>query len=152
MIFDTVKNMDYYSSVMPELPEIQKFVLDFMAGKCENRRYDLNGDKLFVSPSTYVAKSIDGAEYESHKKYADVQVVVKGHEYIGVAPLEDCTVTKPFADGGDIAFYTSEKGSLTLLEEGYFLVLFPQDAHMPCIKVNDNEEVTKLVFKVRIEG
>ncbi len=150
MIFDTVKNMKYYSSIMPQLDKIQAFTLDFMAGKMENKRYDLDGDKLFVSPSTYMPKDREGAEYESHIKYADVQVVVKGHEYIGVAPLEDCNVTKPFEDGGDIAFYTSDNGSFCLLEEGYFLVLFPQDAHMPCIKVNDNEEVTKLVFKVKL--
>lgn len=151
MIFDTVKNMKFYSSIMPQMDKIQQFTLDFMAGKTENKRYDLDGDNLFVSPATYVSKDREGAEYESHKKYADVQVVVKGHEYIGVAPLDDCVVTKPFTDGGDIAFYTSDKGTFCLLEEGYFLVLFPQDAHMPCIKVNDNEEVTKLVFKVRIE-
>ena len=150
MIFDTVKNMDYYVKMMPQLEEIKKFTLDFMAGKMENKRYDLDGDNLFVSPATYFPKSHEGAEYESHVQYADVQVVVKGREYIGVAPLEDCTVTKPFADGGDIAFYTSEKGSLCLVEEGYFLVLYPQDAHMPCLKVEDGEEVTKLVFKVKI--
>ncbi len=151
MIFDTVKNMKFYSKMMPELETIQKFVLDFAAGKKENRRYDLDGDKLFVSPSVYMPKEHEGAEYESHIKYADVQVMIKGKEYIGVAPLEDCKVTKPFEDGGDIAFYTSEKGSLCLLEEGYFLVLYPQDAHMPCLKVEDGTEVTKLVFKVRIE-
>lgn len=152
MIFDTLKNMNYYVKMMPELKEIQKFTSDFMAGEMENKRYDLDGDNLFVSPATYVPKDHEGAEYESHVKYADVQIVVKGREYIGVAPLEDCAVTKPFTDGGDIAFYTSEKGSLCLLEEGYFLVLYPQDAHMPCLKVDDSgEEVTKLVFKVRIE-
>ncbi len=151
MIFDTVKNMKFYVKMMPELEKIQQFTLDFMAGKFENKRYDLDGDNLFVSPATYAPKDHEGAEYESHAKYADVQVVVKGREYIGVVPLEDCTVTKPFEDGGDIAFYTSDKGSLCLIEEGYFLILYPQDAHMPSLKVEDGDEVTKLVFKVRIE-
>ena len=151
MIFDTVKNMDYYVKMMPELEQIQKFIEDYTKGEMKMERIDLDGDNLFVSPATYMPKDHEGAEYESHIKYADVQVVLKGREYIGVAPLEDCTVTKPFTDGGDIAFYTSEKGSLCLVEAGYFLVLYPQDAHMPCLKVEDGEEVTKLVFKVRIE-
>lgn len=151
MIFDTVKNMNYYVKMMPELGTIQKFLLELNLDELEMKRYDLDGDNLFVSPATYFPKEHEGAEYESHVKYADVQVVLKGREYIGVAPLEDCTVTKPFEDGGDIAFYTSEKGSLCLVEAGYFLLLYPQDAHMPCLKVEDGEEVTKLVFKVRIE-
>ena len=151
MIFDTIKNMDYYVKMMPELEQIQKFIEDYTKGEMKMERIDLDGDNLFVSPATYFPKEHEGAEYESHIKYADVQVVLKGREYIGVAPLEDCTVTKPFTDGGDIAFYTSEKGSLCLVEAGYFLVLYPQDAHMPCLKVEDGEEVTKLVFKVRIE-
>lgn len=151
MIFDTVKNMKLYSKIMPELETIQKFVLDFAAGKKENRRYDLDGDKLFVTPSVYFPKEHKGAEYESHIKYADVQVMIKGEEYIGVAPLESCEVTKPFEDGGDIAFYTGEKGSLCRLSEGSFMVFYPQDAHMPCLKAEENKEVTKLVFKVRIE-
>lgn len=151
MIFDTVKNMNYYVKMMPELEQIQKFIEDYTKGEMKMERIDLDGDNLFVSPATYMPKDHEGAEYESHIKYADVQVVLKGREYIGVAPIEDCTVTKPFTDGGDIAFYTSEKGSLCLVEAGYFLVLYPQDAHMPCLKVEDGEEVTKLVFKVRIE-
>lgn len=151
MIFDTVKNMKFYSKMMPELEAIQKFVLDFAAGKKENRRYDLDGDKLFVTPSVYFPKEHEGAEYESHIKYADVQVMIKGKEYICVAPLEACKVTKPFEDGGDIAFYESNNGSLCLLNEGNFMVLYPQDAHMPCLKAEESKEVTKLVFKVRVE-
>ncbi len=151
MIFDTIKNMNKYVKLMPELVEIEKFIREFMKGDMEIKRYDLDGDNLFVSPASYTPKDHEGAEYESHVKYADVQVVIKGREYIGFAPLEDCTVTKPFTDDGDIAFYTSDKGSLCLIEEGYFLILYPQDAHMPSLKVEDGDEVTKLVFKVRIE-
>ncbi|MBE6784119.1 MAG: DUF386 domain-containing protein [Ruminococcaceae bacterium] len=150
MIFDTLTNMKNYVKLMPELVEIEKFIREFMKGDMEIKRYDLDGDNLFVSPATYVPKDHEGAEYESHAVYADVQVVIKGREYIGFAPLEDCTVTKPFEEGGDIAFYTSEKGSLCLIEEGYFLILYPQDAHMPSLKVKDGEEVTKLVFKVKL--
>ncbi|MBE6755960.1 MAG: DUF386 domain-containing protein [Ruminococcaceae bacterium] len=152
MIFDTLKNMNYYVKMMPELEEIKSFLGEYMKGEMSMERIDLDGDRLFASPATYVPKNHEGAEYESHVKYADVQVVLKGKEYIGVTPLDTCTVTKPFEDGGDIAFYTSETGTLCLLEEGYFLVLYPQDAHMPCLKVDDSgEEVTKIVFKVRIE-
>lgn len=151
MIFDTVKNMNYYVKMMPELEQIQKFLEEYTKGEMKMERIDLDGDNLFVSPATYFPKEHEGAEYESHIKYADVQVVLKGREYIGVTPLDTCTVTKPFEDGGDIAFYTSETGTLCLMEAGYFLVLYPQDAHMPCLKVGDNEEVIKLVFKVRIE-
>lgn len=152
MIFDTLKNMKDYVKVMPELEKIEEFLCGYMKGEMKMERIDLDGDRLFASPATYVPKDHEGAEYESHIKYADVQVVLKGKEYIGVTPLDNCTVTKPFTDGGDIAFYTSEKGTLCLMEAGSFLVLYPQDAHMPCLKVDDSgEEVIKVVFKVKIE-
>ena len=151
MIFDKTENISDYFAVLPELREVEKFVDSFVKGEKENKRYDIDGENLFVSPSTYVSKEHEGAEYESHNKYIDVQVVTEGREYIGWAPTSDCKVTKPFENGGDIAFYTSDKGSLCKVNAGYFMVLFPQDAHMPCLKVGDNEQVTKLVFKIKIK-
>ncbi|MBR3588641.1 MAG: YhcH/YjgK/YiaL family protein, partial [Clostridia bacterium] len=88
MIFDTLKNMNYYVKMMPQLEEIQKFLLDYMKGEMTMERIDLDGDNLFASPATYVPKDHEGAEYESPVKYADVQVVLKGKEYIGVTPLD----------------------------------------------------------------
>lgn len=150
MIFDKLENMKDYKIILPQLEKIEEFTRSFMKGEKEIKRYELDGDNLFVSPSEYITKSHEGAEYESHKKYIDVQVVTAGREYIGWSHLSDCSVTKPFENGGDIAFYESNKGSLCLLNEGYFMVLFPEDAHMPCLKAGENESVTKLVFKVKI--
>ena len=38
-----------------------------------------------------------------------------------------------------------------MLEKNDFLVLYPEDAHMTCLKVNNNEsDVKKVVFKILV--
>lgn len=149
MIFDKLENMKDYRSIMPQLKAIENYVLAFKQNP-ETEGGELDGDNLKVSVSTYETRTHEGAKYEAHRKYADVQVVVSGREIIGWAPVSDCTLVDDFKEDGDIAFYTCEKGTMGIVNEDYFMVLFPQDAHMPCLKVADDETVTKLVFKVKI--
>jgi len=150
MIFDKVENMECYFKTLPVLKEVKEFYDSYKAGEKPESNYQLDGENLKVNISSYAPKAHEGAEYESHREYIDVQIVAKGREYIGWSHLSDCVVTKDFEDGGDIAFYTGKHGSLCLVEEDMFMVLYPQDAHMPCLKVEDGDEVTKLVYKVKI--
>lgn len=154
MIFDTLKNIETYYDVMPELKTVKEFYDSFRKGEKPENSYILDGkdgSDFKVSISSYTTKPVEGAEYESHRKYIDVQIVASGREYIGWAPLEKCNVTKDFEENGDIAFYTSDAGSKCLVEEDSFMVLYPQDAHMPNLQVKEDEKVTKLVYKIRVK-
>ncbi|NMP38388.1 MAG: DUF386 domain-containing protein [Clostridiales bacterium] len=151
MIVDKIENLELYAGCFEPLRQVSRFMNGYASCPETNRKYELDGERLFCSVSTYAPKALDGAKYESHKKYADVQIVTQGEEYIGWAPVCDCTVTDDFKPDGDIAFYTSDSGSLVKLKAGYFMLMLPGDAHMPCITTGACDEVTKLVFKIKMK-
>jgi YhcH/YjgK/YiaL family protein len=73
--------------------------------------------------------------------------VSRGKEKIGILPVEKATVKDPYNAEKDVAHYTGE-GTYYVAEPGTFFLFFPQDAHRPNIKVND-EKVKKVVIKIR---
>lgn len=115
----------------------------------EDGRYQIVGDKVYANVQTYETK--DNADYEAHKKYIDIQYVVKGNELIGVCDVNDCVTCKEYDEEKDIEFLKCKKDDkYQHLEEGEFLVLFPTDAHKPSISPKNKTEVKKIVVKAAI--
>jgi biofilm protein TabA len=85
---------------------------------------------------------LDKAGWESHKKYIDLQYVIRGKEQIAVSPIDKATVTKPYDETKDVANYTAE-GTFYTAEPGTFFLFFPQDVHRPNIKVAGYDMVKK---------
>jgi len=114
-------------------------------------RYELEGADLFVIVDEYVTKDEVDALFEAHKKYADIQYVVWGEEKIGILPLIKTTVEIPYNDEKDIVFLDSEDKNYRLATPDRFFIFFPEDAHQPCVKINENTKIRKVVVKVRIK-
>ncbi len=51
----------------------------------------------------------------------------------------------------DIAFYTSNGGTLRKATPGNFFIFFPQDVHRPCVKEKEQVTVKKLVVKMKVD-
>jgi biofilm protein TabA len=111
--------------------------------------YPLAGDSAYVKVTEVKNKEFDKTQWESHKKYIDLQYVAKGKEKIGVTPVTSATITDPYNGAKDAAHYTAE-GNYYIAEPGTFFIFFPSDAHRPNIKVND-DLVKKVVIKVKSE-
>ena len=109
-------------------------------------KYLLAGDSVYVSVTEGPTKEFDKTQWESHRKYIDVQYVAKGKEKIGVAPVATATVTEPYNEAKDVAHYKTD-GKFYVAEPGTFFIFFPQEAHRPSIKVEDGNE-KKVVVKV----
>ncbi len=151
MIVDRIENLKLYYPVLNGLKEAAEFVEKFCKEPLEDGRYDIDGERIFASVSTYVTKTREGAQFESHKKYVDLQAVINGTEIISWAPTKGLKVeSESFSTGGDIAFYTGETVMDARLPAGYFALLFPDDAHMPCICDGECSEATKIVVKIEL--
>lgn len=111
-----------------------------------NGKYLLAGDSVYVSVTEGPLKEFDQTKWEAHRKYIDVQYVARGKEKIGVAPIASATVVNPYNAEKDVANFTAE-GKFYLADPGSFFIFFPQDAHRPSIKV-DEETEKKVVVKV----
>lgn len=112
-------------------------------------KYPIDGDKVYATIGVGPNKEFDKTSFESHRKYIDLQYVIKGKEKIGVAQVSKATVTVPYNEPNDIAHYTAE-GKYYIAAPGTFFLFFPVNAHRPSIKVDGYDTVRKLVIKIRV--
>ncbi|MBQ1183458.1 MAG: YhcH/YjgK/YiaL family protein, partial [Clostridia bacterium] len=85
---------------------------------------------------------------ELHEKYIDIQLIVSGKEVIGVAPIEidkELVEAKPEKD---VWKYTCETQPIWLTDNE-FMVLYPNDIHMPGSTIGDSVKCRKVVVKVK---
>jgi YhcH/YjgK/YiaL family protein len=112
-------------------------------------RYPIDGENVYASVTEDPSKDFDKTNWESHRKYIDVQCIITGDEKMGVCAITDATVTKPYDDKKDVANYTAE-GKFYIGTPGTFFIFFPGDAHRPNITPGGNKVVKKIVIKVRV--
>ena len=103
--------------------------------------------------SEYETKTVNENGFEAHKKFIDIQYLLKGSEKNCCLALEKLKETKPYKEEIDAAFYDSEIPTQELmLGNGYFAIYWPQDGHMPCLSYDVAGKVKKIVIKVTISN
>lgn len=149
MVYDKINNIETYKGLSEDIYEGLKFL--------KNASPDLACGVHEVSPrvkaivSEYETKPINENGYEDHKKFIDIQYLLKGKERNCCLPIEKLRETKPYREEIDAAFYEAEIPAQELmLGDGYFAIYWPQDGHMPCLSVDGAEMVKKVVVKVEI--
>ncbi|MDT3402104.1 YhcH/YjgK/YiaL family protein [Mucilaginibacter terrae] len=110
-------------------------------------RHALEGSDLYIAVSESDNKDIQDARWESHRKAIDIQYVIAGGERMGVTPLSKTTVTVPYDEEKDVAFYEAE-GPVYLATPEKFFLFFPNDAHQPMIKADGFSGSKKIVIKL----
>lgn len=114
-------------------------------------KYPIDGDNVYASVTEGPSKTFEKSAWESHKKYIDLQHVIKGQEKIGVAPLDSTTVTEAYNEAKDIAHYNAG-GKFYLATPDNFFLFFPNDAHRPNIIVDGYAVVKKIVIKIKVSN
>ena len=116
-------------------------------------RYEILGKKVYANVESYETRTFANTRYEAHQNYVDIQYMISGVEEIGVVNVDELVVEEAYDAARDIAFYKeSSVGTRYKITDGEFLVFFPEDAHRPCIAVNDTPvKVQKMVIKVAVE-
>ena len=144
MIKDNLKYASLYEGAHPLFPIAFAFLEDAVAHPKEVGRYDLE-EGVFAFVQSYDGKPADQCKIEAHKKYIDIQFVLSGKEYFGVADLSTQEMYEDKFDEKDVAFYHGDVDLLTL-RDGDFVIVFPEDAHRP--QQGDGSRIEKIVVKV----
>lgn len=150
MIYDTIAHIAAYRGISANMDRAIDAILatDFAALPAE--RFEIDGDNVYFFIQEPDLRSPAQAQFEAHRRYADIQIAISGGEDIGYMPTEQVASWKAYDTEKDIVFSdVEEKGVSLPLNAGSFMILFPQDAHMPCLK-NANDGVRKAVFKVKM--
>src|SRR5687768_15721079 len=132
MIFDLLENARLYSSLGPRFQAAFKFLASTALEELPPGRRDIDGDQLFALVNDYSTQPLEACRFESHQKYADVQLMVRGQERMGIVmlPNSGLTITEPYHAERDVVFY-SGSGDLLTMTPGRFTIFFPHDAHQP---------------------
>ena len=146
MIFDTIAQIDRYEGMHPGVLMGLRFLAQTDFGKLPDGREDIDGDNVFANIMTVETKPANDTP-EAHRKYIDIQYLISGHECIDVGPLEDMERQVEARPQNDIWFYQGPLDRITI-GDGRYAVLFPGDAHAPCICRTVPETVRKVVVKV----
>lgn len=151
MIIDRIENAPLYFGLGERFERGLKEMMKCASEPLEKKSVELEGRDLRYGISNVKCdRAPDDNDYEAHVKFADIQCVLDGTEYMGWANLHDLRLRKAYDADGDIAWYTG-KGTMLCVQKGYFAIFFPEDAHMPC-RNNGVEpcESVKMVMKVRV--
>ena len=118
----------------------------------------LDGEDIFSRVMSYPTKEREEAVLESHREYIDIQMALIDSERIEWFPRDGLEVKTPYDADKDVIFYhhPGQAPASVDVAPGVFVVLLPDDAHMPQLKTaGDSGHVKKVVVKVRaarIEG
>jgi YhcH/YjgK/YiaL family protein len=149
MIVDKIENSNRYSCLNKRFAKAFTFLTKTDLLIIADGKYEIEGDTIFALIQEYHSRDVQVCKLEAHRKYADIQYLVSGEELIGVAPLLDQNPEEEYNEKKDIIFFEGES-SLIKLEAGMFAIFFPDDLHMPGVRVDQTVRVKKVVIKVRV--
>lgn len=120
----------------------------------EPGKYMIDGEHIYANVQEYETKK--DAKYEAHRKYIDIQYVAEGSELVGICDIKNCTTYTQYDIEKDIEFFDcNTNNEYYTLNQGEFLVLFPNDAHKPSINPIKSDLgkniVKKIVVKVEVD-
>lgn len=150
MIIDTLQHAARYHALGPKFVKAFQYLQETDFSKVEKGRYEIDGTAIIAIVNEYDTIPTTGEQMESHKKYIDIQYIVRGEELIGHDFLQEQIPSKPYSEEEDFMLFAEAPVFFSKLQQGMFAIFFPTDLHMPNIKVNEPVSVKKVVMKVSI--
>lgn len=147
MIIDSLKNSAAIEGLNPYFKKIFDYVKSHDLLTAAPGKITIDGDNAYIMVSEVQGREKTAALLETHNRYIDIQILLKGEEGFGWksrTALEEGKDTYNATD--DICFYREEAKLYFTLSVGEFAVFFPEDAHAPCI---GSGTIKKLVAKVK---
>ena len=150
MIADTIKNYKLYTGLGDNFREAFDFINTQDSEKIPPGRYELKGSMYYMIQNFETKPESEGF-FESHCKYIDLQYVIRGRERIDYNHVSALTLRDPYDEGKDMVVYDGA-GYRYILNPGFFVVYFPEDAHMPNLwAAKGPEKIFKAVVKIPVD-
>lgn len=148
MLVDNLSNIEKYPEISEEVREfIKNLSVDIQCGK-----YKIN-ETDYANVETYETKSHENCFFETHEKYADIQILLSGKERLDYTTTDGLDIKTEYNEEKDIAFYYNSKPETArvALDGSNFVMLFPNEAHRPQMNfLPESHSVKKVVVKIRI--
>jgi len=147
MIKDNLNNAAKYYNLSERIEIALKYLQENDLRFLDDGKYSIDGEDIYMNVQEYETKISD--KLESHRKYIDIQYMIKGQENMGVALINGLKVVEEYNKEKDIIFYNGACKK-ELVKENEFIIFYPEDAHLPCQIVDKPSIVKKVVVKIKI--
>lgn len=149
MIYTKRKNIERYLGQSESLDTAIHYLLNADLTKLVKGRNEVDGDQVFINRFDYQTMTPEQAIWEGHAEYADLHVLLSGHEKIGVSDVETLTVSVRKPEEDFIGYEGPVETWFTMTTED-ILIVYPEDVHK--VKVIDGESclVEKACFKFKV--
>jgi len=149
MIFDSIENAEMYYGLNGRIKTAFEFIKKTNFETLNEERVEIDGDNIFAMIQKYKTRNSEDAKWEAHRKYIDIQFMVSGAENMGFVLQDYLEIIEEYNPEKDVEFLDG-LGDYVQVNENEFVIFFPDDAHMPGLKIKENEMVHKVVVKVKI--
>ena len=147
MIIDRLENIGTYKPLLKGLDEglaaVKALGEDPAVG-----RYEFEGGYFMIQEGE--TKEIADGDFEGHRKYIDVQIILKGQEVVAWAEIAGLKVSEEYDDAKDKIMFAGEPTQCNTITENVVWVAFPQDGHKACRHIGESTHYKKVVMKLPV--
>lgn len=160
-IIGKLHSLEHLFQKTPELKSLYNYLNDCIHYNHTNHQSIINtplntekkvdlSNGMYAILQSYPLKNPQDAFYETHIKYIDFQLMVKGTEFFEIGDKEDFEIKTPYNEEKDLIIYKkSLKTSKIRLYEGMLAIFFDSDVHAGGLDIeSNNSAVSKVVIKV----
>ena len=149
MIVDRLGNRSVDAHVPPRVGQALEYLRTTDLAVVPLGRHEIDGDRLFALVQEYETRLPADCVWEAHRRYVDVQYVVRGAERMGHASIADVVPRVAYDAEKDVALF--EPGSrFVTVSAGMVAIFGPDDVHSPGHADGNPQPVRKVVVKVEI--
>lgn len=151
MIYDIIDNAEKYFAKNDKFYRAIKYAVEFDLTQ-PNGSYEVDGQNIVAKVQGYSTSPAEQRTFESHKLYADIQIMREGSERQDVVVAENLEPLGAYNEQDDYTKYkASDVFSTVSLHPGQFVVYYPDDMHRPNCNIGaDSKKVRKICMKVKL--
>ena len=148
MIIDKTGNIGLYSRLLPGLTEGMK-ALEALGETPAAGRYEFDGGYFMIQEGD--TKPVPEGDFEAHRKYVDVQIILEGQEMVAWAHISELTPADEYNPEKDRQMFSGEPTQCNVITAKMVWIAFPEDAHKACRHTEEQSHYRKAVMKLPVQ-
>jgi len=146
MLIQSLERLETDSAWLPHLEDALACLTEHKDAPAP-ARFEFPGGYLMMQEG--ITKGIDECDYEAHRRYLDIQVLLEGEETVVWSDISALQPSVLYDPKKDKAMYVGE-GCSMVLRPGTCYVCWPEDGHKACRHTGQPAQCRKAVIKLSL--
>ena len=152
MIIDNIKNYKRYTSLHKNFQAAFDFIQKALKENLSAGKYEIDGEALFAVVQEYETHPAEGAKFEGHRRYIDLQFIASGRERMDVIDASKAETITEYDAAIEAGFFMPKDTPWSgVLTDGDFAIFMPWDLHSPGLRADGVPcRVKKIIVKIEL--